>query len=73
MRTFSLALLSLALLSLAACATAAPSTHPSTGPVAAARVEEGHALPFLEDDLPKALQQARERKVPLFVDAWASW
>ena len=28
---------------------------------------------FIEDDFPTALQQARQRSVPLVVDAWASW
>ncbi len=28
---------------------------------------------FIEDDYPRALALARSRKVPLFVDAWASW
>jgi thioredoxin-like negative regulator of GroEL len=30
-------------------------------------------LDFIEDDYPGALQQARARGVPLFVDAWAPW
>jgi thioredoxin-like negative regulator of GroEL len=28
---------------------------------------------FIEDDYPRALAEARSRKVPLFVDAWAPW
>jgi hypothetical protein len=39
--------------------------------VAAAEVKE--ALPFIEDDYPRALAEARARKVPLFVDSWAPW
>ncbi len=30
-------------------------------------------LPFLEDDYGRALSQARERGVPLFLEAWAPW
>jgi thioredoxin-like negative regulator of GroEL len=30
-------------------------------------------LPFLEDDYGQALEQARARKLPLFVEAWAPW
>ncbi len=30
-------------------------------------------LPFLEDDYGKALEQARARDLPLFVEAWAPW
>ena len=52
--------LPLALLSFAACA--------------AVQTPKGeHAVPFIEDDYPKALQEARQRAVPLFVDAWAPW
>ena len=30
-------------------------------------------LPWIEDDYPKALARARERDIPLFVEAWAPW
>jgi len=30
-------------------------------------------IPFIENDYSKALADARERNVLLFVDAWASW
>lgn len=60
--------LPVALLSLAACATAA--TSPAARPSAAA---EPARVEFIEDDVPRAVALAKERKVPLFVDAWASW
>ncbi len=28
---------------------------------------------WISDDWPKALAEARARKVPLFVDTWAPW
>jgi tetratricopeptide (TPR) repeat protein len=31
------------------------------------------AIAFIEDDYPRALAEARARKLPLFVDAWAPW
>jgi tetratricopeptide (TPR) repeat protein len=31
------------------------------------------ALPFIDDDYPKALAEARARNLPLFVEAWAPW
>jgi hypothetical protein len=31
------------------------------------------ALPFIEDDYPRALADAKARHVPIFVDAWAPW
>jgi hypothetical protein len=30
-------------------------------------------LPFVHDDYPRALADARRRGVPLVVDAWAPW
>jgi hypothetical protein len=30
-------------------------------------------LPFIEDDYPKALAEARARKLPIFVEVWAPW
>jgi len=51
------------LLLLAACAAPPP-----------ARVEaHGPPLPFIEDDYPRALAEARAAKRPIFVEAWAPW
>ena len=33
----------------------------------------GAAVPFIEDDYPKALAQARARQLPIFLEAWAPW
>ena len=30
-------------------------------------------LPFIADDYPRALDEARARKLPIFVEAWAPW
>ena len=30
-------------------------------------------LPFIEDDYGRALAEARARKLPLFIEAWAPW
>ncbi len=30
-------------------------------------------LPFIEDDFPKALAEARAKNVPIFIEAWAPW
>ncbi|MEQ1508632.1 MAG: hypothetical protein ABMB14_40750 [Myxococcota bacterium] len=30
-------------------------------------------LPFIEDDLPRAIAEAKARRLPIFVDAWAPW
>jgi hypothetical protein len=42
-------------------------------PLAAAGAEAGRALPFIEDDYPKAQALARSKKLPIFVEAWAPW
>jgi hypothetical protein len=54
------------LLALAACATT-PSPAPSAADAHA------EALPFIEDDLPRALALAKTRHQPVFVDVWAPW
>jgi hypothetical protein len=54
--------MTLAALSLAACATTKVA-----GPAG------GQALPFIENDFPKALAEAKARSLPLFIDAWAPW
>jgi tetratricopeptide (TPR) repeat protein len=50
---------------LAGCASSGPKSGPAGG--------DHGALPFIEDDYPRALAEARKRKVPLFVDGWAPW
>ena len=30
-------------------------------------------LPFIRDDYPRAVAEARSRKLPLFIEAWAPW
>ncbi len=48
---------------LLAVALAAPAPAPAAAPV----------LPWIEDDYPKALAQARARNLPIFVENWAPW
>lgn len=42
---------------------------PGSGAATAARP----VLPFIADDYPKAVAEARARKVPLFIESWAPW
>lgn len=30
-------------------------------------------LPWIQDDYPRALAEARARKLPLFIETWAPW
>jgi hypothetical protein len=30
-------------------------------------------VPFIEDDYAKALSEARAKKLPIFIEAWAPW
>jgi len=31
------------------------------------------SLPWIEDDYPRALAEAKSKKLPIFVEAWAPW
>jgi thiol-disulfide isomerase/thioredoxin len=64
MRAGLLALATLAL----SCAHAPPPTPPAPSPPAPAT-----ALPFIEDDFPRALAEGRRTNRLVFVDAWAPW
>ena len=72
----------LALLSVPACAqrpapgAADGNPTPTTAAAAmagAATKAVTAALPFIENDAPRALAEAKRRGVPLFVEAWAPW
>ncbi len=41
--------------------------------MAAAPATPARVLPFIEDDYPKALAEARSHKVPIFIEASAPW
>jgi len=64
-------------LALAACApkpadeAAPPAGEAAAPPGAAASAEP--VLPFLADDYPAALAEARERDLPVFIESWAPW
>lgn len=49
---------------------AAVPAHPA---LAAATAGRSSVLPWIVNDYPKALAEARARKVPLFIEAWAPW
>jgi len=51
------------ILGLAACAGPSANTAREAGPV----------LPFIQDDYPTALQQARAEHKPIFIEIWAPW
>ena len=42
-------------------------------PLSAAGPDVRPTLPFIEDDFPKAMAEARAKKLPIFVEAWAPW
>ncbi len=41
--------------------------------LAAAPASANSVLPFIDDDYEKALTLARQKKVPIFAEAWAPW
>jgi hypothetical protein len=50
----------------------------AAGPLAVAAPREAtdgfdKVLPFVADDYPKAVSEARAQKLPLFIEAWAPW
>ena len=57
---------SLVLLSLSCAA-------PRAGAPASPLETSAGSLRFIENDYPRALAEARERGLPLFVDAWVPW
>ena len=46
---------------------------PASSPTTTAASTNGEVLPFIHDDYPRALAEARQKNKPLFVDAWAPW
>lgn len=59
--------LAAALMLLASAASAAPGRRPGV-PAAVKTV-----LPWIEDDYARAVELARARHVPIFVEVWAPW
>ena len=45
----------------------------ATAAFALAASVSGPSLPFVEDDYPRALAEAKAKKLPLFIEAWAPW
>ncbi|HTR03825.1 MAG TPA: hypothetical protein VMN82_11560 [Thermoanaerobaculia bacterium] len=41
--------------------------------VASASSPAAPVLPWIEDDYPRALAEAKSKKLPIFVEAWAPW
>ncbi len=44
----------------------------ASAPAAAAKSART-ALPFIADDYPRAVTEAKSRQLPLFIEAWAPW
>jgi len=44
----------------------------AAAPAAAAKAAPS-VLPFIDDDLARALAEAKQRNLPLFVESWAPW
>lgn len=65
----------LLLLALSACAPrpSEEAAPPADGAAAEAAAPAGPVLPWVSDDYPGALAEARERDLPLFVESWAPW
>jgi hypothetical protein len=66
------AVLTLALLAVCATGTTRAARAPARPPKTAARAP-GLVPPFIDDNYARALAQARARKLPIFIEAWAPW
>ncbi len=82
MRKRSLGLATAGIVYVLGCTPKRPAPESaSSSPAAGARAEGGPVVgappiavvPFIEDDYARALAEARARRVPLFIDAWAPW
>ena len=51
----------------------AASTTSRPAPAKPATAKAAAALPWIEDDYPRAAAEAKRRGVPIFVEAWAPW
>jgi thioredoxin-like negative regulator of GroEL len=67
--TRTTALVALAALALAVAPAGAKTAPPAKSDQAAHKL----AVPFIADDYATALKMAREKNVPIFMDAWATW
>jgi hypothetical protein len=45
----------------------------ATAAFALAAAGPSSSLPFIEDDYPRAVAEAKAKKLPLFIEAWAPW
>jgi len=52
---------------------AAPAAAKTVAPAKTDQAAHALAVPFIADDYESALKMARERNVPIFMDAWATW
>jgi len=50
-----------------ACGASTAFAIPATKPA------QPMVVPFIDDDYARAVAEARARKVPIFVEAWAPW
>jgi hypothetical protein len=51
----------------------APYVFAGVAAIASAAATPKSALPWIEDDYGRALEDARAKKLPIFVEAWAPW
>jgi hypothetical protein len=71
--TAALVLPALALALAAATPLSAAEPKPSVAQAGDKAPAKPMVLPFIEDDYEKALAEARAKRLPLVIDAWAPW
>jgi hypothetical protein len=60
-------------LSASAAVSATPPAAPAPASAAPKTAAAKAVLPFIEDDYPRALAEAKAKHLPIFVEAWAPW
>ena len=73
MKPSLLAVSSLVLAGALAVSSAAPARAAAGSKPVRNAVGPRMVLPFIQDDYTRALAEARARKLPLFIEAWAPW
>jgi hypothetical protein len=55
------------------CVTLVAAAASEGAVLSAHRAAVGPVLPWIDDDLTRAMAEAKARKLPIFVESWAPW
>ena len=49
------------------------ASAPAGAAIAAPEAARGLVVPFIQDDYARGVAEAKAKKLPLFIEAWAPW